>query len=112
MIRIVKVTSIGKYIETNPKVRSALEAWVSLVKTLTWGKPQDIVESFGAKAVDIIGGERAVIDIKGNHIRIIIKYQFHSKLKQSVIYVKWIGTHAEYSKLCKLNKQYTIEMFK
>ena len=44
MIRIVKVTSIGKYIETNPKVKDALEAWVSLVKTLTWEKPQDIVE--------------------------------------------------------------------
>ena len=26
MIRIVKVTSIGKYIETNPKVKDALEA--------------------------------------------------------------------------------------
>lgn len=122
MVRIVKITSIAKYIEINPKVKDALEAWVSLVKTLTWTKPQDIVDSFGAKAVDILGKpkdkpdtpscERAVIDIKGNHIRIILKYQFHEKLKQSVIYIKWIGTHAEYSKLCKLNKQYTVEMFK
>lgn len=112
MVRLIKITSIGKYIETNPRMRDALEAWVSLVKSLNWEKPQDIVDSFGPKAVDIIGGERAVIDIKGNHLRIIVKYQFHQSLKQSVIYIKWIGTHAEYSKLCKLNMQYTVEMFK
>lgn len=112
MVRIVKVTSIAKYIDTNPKVKYALEAWVTLVESLTWEKPQDMVDSFGAKAVDIIGNGRAVIDIKGNHIRIIVKYQFHEKLKKAVIYVKWIGTHAEYSRLCKLNKQYTVEMFK
>lgn len=112
MVRLVKITSISKYIEANPRVKDALEAWVSLVKSFNWEKPQDIVLSFGAKAVDIIGGERAVIDIKGNHLRIIVKYQFHESLKQSVIYIKWIGTHADYSKLCKENKQYTVEMFK
>lgn len=122
MVRIIKTTSISKYITTNPKVKEALEAWVSLVKTQTWNRPQDIVDTFGTKAVDILGKskkkaeastcERAVIDIKGNHIRIIIKYQFHESLTKSLIYIKWIGTHAEYSKLCKQNKQYTVEMFK
>ncbi len=110
------------YIKTNPREKEVLEAWVSIVKSQTWTKPQDIVESFGAKAVDILGKpnskadtpncERAVIDIRGNNLRIIVKYQLHEKLKSAVIYIKWIGTHAEYSKLCKLNNQYTIEMFK
>lgn len=25
------------------------------------------------------------------------------------LYVKWIGTHAEYTKLCNKDKQYTID---
>jgi len=112
MVRIIKTTSIDSYIKTNPREKEALEAWVSIVKSQTWKKPQDIVESFGAKAVDILGMTgRAVIDIRGNNLRIIIKYQFHEKLKDGIIYIKWIGTHAEYTKLCKLNKQYTVEMF-
>ena len=106
------MTSLSKYIELNPRMKEAIEAWVSLVKSSNWEKPQDIISALGPKAVDIIGAERAVIDIKGNHLRIIVKYQFHQSLKQSVLYIKWIGTHAAYSKLCKLNKQYSVEMFK
>lgn len=121
MVRIIKTTSIDSYIKTNPREKEALEAWVSIVKSQTWTKPQDIIASFGAKAVDILGkadakpntpnSERAVIDIRGNNLRIIIKYQLHEKLKKGVIYIKWIGTHAEYTKLCNLNNQYTVEMF-
>lgn len=121
MVRIIKITSIDSYIKTNPREKKALEAWVSIVKSQTWTKPQDIVESFGAKAVDVLGkadakadtanSERVVIDIRGDNLRIIVKYQFHEKLKNGVIYIKWIGTHAEYTKLCNLNNQYTVEMF-
>lgn len=122
MAEIVKLKSIYIYIRDNPKAKSALEAWVSVVGSCDWKNPQDIVETFGSKAVDILGKkdkkasslspERVVIDIKGNHIRVIAKYQFHEKLKKARLYIKWIGSHVEYDKLCSQNKQYEVEMFK
>ncbi|WP_341842217.1 type II toxin-antitoxin system HigB family toxin [Chitinophaga caseinilytica] len=118
MVHIIKTKSINDYISNNPNSGNALWAWHDIVRTASWEKPQDIVETFGAKAVDILptwkntACNRAVIDIKGNHLRVILKYQFHVKLKQARIYIKWIGTHAEYDKLCDLNKQYEVEMFK
>jgi mRNA interferase HigB len=27
------------------------------------------------------------------------------------LYVKWIGTHAEYARLCKNNQQYTVSIY-
>ncbi|MBV7532721.1 type II toxin-antitoxin system HigB family toxin [Chitinophaga sp. sic0106] len=107
MIHVIKTKSINDYVEKNQNSGKALWAWLSIIKSSQWQKPQDIVETFGAKAVDILPAwknivpQRAVIDIKGNHIRVIVKYQFHNRLKQARIYIKWIGTHAEYDKLCR-----------
>ncbi|GAA0537260.1 type II toxin-antitoxin system HigB family toxin [Chitinophaga japonensis] len=117
MVHVIKRKSISDYVKQNANAANGLWAWLALVEASTWEKPQDIVETFGAKAVDILGTwekkvtERVVIDVKGNHLRVILKYQFHPKLKQSRMYIKWIGTHAEYDKLCELNKQYSVEMF-
>lgn len=117
MVHIIKRTSIAEYILRKPESKGALWNWYHIVESSTWNKPQDIIETFGSKAVDILGSvkginpQRAIIDIKGNHLRVIVKYQFHESLKAARIYIKWIGTHAEYDKLCKAKQQFTIEMF-
>ena len=58
------------------------------------------------QATDIV-----VFDVKGNHIRIIAKYVFHENQRSTRLYIKWIGTHAKYDKLCKNNLQYTIDAY-
>jgi mRNA interferase HigB len=50
-----------------------------------------------------------VFDIGGNNYRMICKYWFGASRVH--LYVKWIGTHAEYDGLCKKNKQYTVDDF-
>ena len=114
MVHIISVRSLYEYMEMNPKTSDRLKAWITLVKACNWEKPQDIVHTFGAKAVDILtrSCSRVVIDVKGNHIRVIAKYQFHPALKMARLYIKWIGTHAAYDEICKKNLQYEIEMFK
>lgn len=121
-VRIISKRALHDYIRLNPKIGASLLAWASILEAQTWTQPLDIVETFGSKAVDILGKkntrattvppERAVIDIKGNHIRVIVKYQFHPKLKDACVYIKWIGTHAEYDKLCAKKEQYEVEQFK
>lgn len=95
--------------KTHAQHTESLKAWISIVEDsdLIWHIPQDIVTTFGNKAVDLIGNDRVVIDVKGNKIRIIAKYQFPS----ARLFIKWIGTHAEYDKLCVKNKQYDIDLF-
>lgn len=121
-VHIVSTKSIHEYIKTDPRNGPALLAWAALVEKETWTQPLDIVQSFGAKAVDILGKKdaksetvppnRVVINVKGNHLRVIAKYQFHKKLKVARLYIKWIGTHAEYDKLCTKNQQYDVDQFK
>jgi len=60
---------------------------------------------------DILGNEsdRVVFNIGGNKYRLICKYQFW--VSGVCLYVKWMGSHAEYTKLCKENKQYTVDLY-
>jgi mRNA interferase HigB len=121
MIHIIAIKHLNDFIDDHPNYRMALEAWISIVKSCNWEKPQDIVNEFGSKAIDLLGKKnkkksttscnRVVFDIKGNNIRIIAKYQFHPSLKKSILYLKWIGTHVEYDKLCDQNRQYEVDMF-
>ena len=122
MIHIIAVKHLKSFMDDNPKYRECIEAWVSIVSHCNWEKPQDIVDEFGSKAIDLLGkkdtkpatvsSNRVVFDIKGNHIRIIAKYQFHPKLEKSRLYLCWIGTHKDYDKVCSRNEQYDINMFK
>jgi mRNA interferase HigB len=108
MARIIAIKHIKEFMDSHTPYAESLKAWISLVNDAEWLKPQDIVMTFGGKAVDIIKNDRVVIDVKGTKIRVIAKYQFPS----ARLYLKWIGTHAEYDKLCKKNQQYDIDLFK
>jgi mRNA interferase HigB len=112
MVHIIAEKNIYDYADEHSVHKKSLEKWVSLVQQSTWNTPQNIVETFGTIPTDFIGNDRVVINVKGNHIRIIAKYLIHAKLIKSRLYIKWIGSHSEYDKLNKLGKQYTIDMFK
>ena len=55
------------------------------------------------------GTNRLIFNVGGNEYRILCKYQFGKKMVH--LFVLWIGTHAEYDKLCAEGKQYTIEKY-
>lgn len=61
--------------------------------------------------VDYLGksSNRVIFDIGGNNFRMICKYVFGAK--QVHLFVCWIGTHAEYDKICKQGEQYTINIY-
>ena len=65
--------------------------------------------TFGSADLLGNGSNRVVFDIGGNNYRMICKYQF---LESEVrLYIKWIGTHAQYTKLCNNNNQYNINIY-
>jgi mRNA interferase HigB len=74
-----------------------------------WSTPEGILDTFSA--ADLLGNgcDRVVFDIGGNEYRMICQYIFG--LKQVHLFICWIGTHAEYNKLCDRNKQYKISVY-
>jgi len=106
---LIKRQSIEDYVNQNSNSRLKFEKWLSLVKNAEWSKPSDIRSTF--RSADILGkgSERVVYNIGGNNYRLICKYHFgKSKVH---LFIKWIGAHAEYNKLCKDGMQYEINAY-
>lgn len=77
------------------------------IKGANWEVINDIKQTFGS--ADIIENDRIVFNIGGNNYRLICSYWFGPGMIH--LYVKWIGTHAEYTKICNQNLQYEIDDF-
>jgi mRNA interferase HigB len=108
-IHLIKKQTIEEYAQKNIQSKSAFASWFEIVKWVEWKKPEDIIKTFNN--ADILGksSKRVVFNIGGNKYRIICSY-FFGKAKVH-LFVKWIGTHAEYTKLCNNGNQYTINSF-
>ena len=57
--------------------------------------PQDVMQVFNT--ADYVGNERLVFNIAHNKYRLIAKFRFHARAQR--VYIRFIGTHAEYDKL-------------
>ena len=108
-INLVSKRSVDKYIRKNNQVKSLFYNWIKKIGTADWNSPHDIKETFGSANHLGKGTNRVVFNIGGNRYRIICSYFFGKQKVQLVI--KWIGTHAEYTKLCLSNKQYSVEQY-
>ena len=72
-----------------------------------WDNPKDIIATFNSADILGKGSDRVVFNIGGNKYRIICKYFFGEQKVH--LFIKWIGTHADYTKLCKKGEQFLID---
>lgn len=108
-VRLIKRRSIEDFVIMNARSRNSFRIWLTRLKHADWQTPADIKSSFGSADLLGQGSDRVVFDIGGNHYRIICKYHFGETRVH--LFIKWIGTHAAYSALCKLNHQYTVNNY-
>jgi mRNA interferase HigB len=105
-VHLVKEKTIEKYKENNAMSRGPFTVWLLALLDADWNNPKDIQETF--RSADLLGNgsDRVIFNIGGNLYRMICHYVFGKQ--ETHLYVCWIGTHAEYTKLCNEKKQYTI----
>jgi mRNA interferase HigB len=108
-VNVIKEQSIRDFMARNASSRGGFEQWLVLIRCADWVQPEDMARLFPSADLLGSGSERAVFDIGGNKYRMICTYHFG--LRAVSLFVKWIGTHAEYDRLCKQGRQYHIEMY-
>ena len=107
-VHLIKMQTIEDYILQNAQSKVSFEHWIVILENSDWYEPSDIIKNFGS--ADILGStNRVVFNIGGNKYRMICKYAFG--IKKVHLFICWIGTHAEYSKLCRQNKQFDVNDF-
>lgn len=108
-VHLIKKQTVIDYALGHSNSIAAFNYWLETVKFADWNSPGEIKSTFGS--VDVLGNDsnRVIFDIGGGNYRMICKYMF-GKTKIH-LFVSWIGTHAEYDKLCAKNEQYTISIY-
>ncbi len=92
-MHIIARRTLRAFWERYPDSEDSLRSWHNQVEKEEWATPQQVTDSF--PNARMIGGNRAIFDIKGNHYRLIVHIDYLAKK----VYVRFVGTHAEYDRI-------------
>lgn len=97
-MRIISFSKLKQCFTKHADAKVGLEEWNQKTKKAEWDNISDVKKTFNS--VDAVGNDRYIFNIKGNNYRLIAIIRF--KIKR--VFVRWIGTHAEYDKLKDVDK--------
>lgn len=93
MERIFAKSTLREYWKKHADSEQYLKTWYDTAKNSDWKTPADVRKTYATASV--LKNERIVFNIKGNAYRLIAKFNF----KKQWIFIRFIGTHAEYDKI-------------
>jgi mRNA interferase HigB len=92
-MRIIARRTLRDYWEKHPDAEQPLRAWFARVKQAAWKSPSDVKTDY--RQASFVGSNRVVFNIKGNNYRLIVVVEYD----YGVVYIRFVGTHAEYDKI-------------
>lgn len=92
-MRVVTHKTLVEYYTANNQSKTALELWYLKITRANFESLNELKKVF--PSADYIGNHRVVFNIKGNDYRLICIVKYSSQK----VYVRFIGTHAEYDKI-------------
>ena len=106
-VRLIKRRTIENYVKANAPSRSGFTFWLNALSQADWVDAHDIKQTFGSADLLGNGTNRVVFNISGRKYRLICTYRFGSRDLR--LFINWVGTHAEYTKLCDKEEQYEVD---
>ncbi len=93
-MRIISRKMLTEFWEQSHRdAEQPLKAWYGEAKHARWRTPADIKRKY--RSASIIADNRVVFNIAGNKYRLVVKIHYNA----GVLYIRFIGTHAEYDKI-------------
>lgn len=108
-VHLIKEKTLHDFTVRNSRSKVSLENWIGKLRMANWNGPGDIKKTYASADLLGNGSNRVIFNIAGNSYRMIGKYAFGSK--RAHLFICWIGTHAEYDKLCSKGEQYEINTY-
>ncbi len=93
-MNVISKKVIEEFIKKYRDTEASLLAWYheANTKTTIWKTSSDIKKRYSSAS--FLKENYVIFNIKGNKYRLVTKVAYNS----STVLIKWIGTHAEYSK--------------
>ncbi len=91
-MKLIGRETIESFVFEHADARGPVRSWVVEVETAVWRTSHDIKAQYASAS--FLADNTVIFNIKGNTYRLVVQVAY----KTSVVVVKWVGTHAEYSK--------------
>jgi mRNA interferase HigB len=92
-VRVIAKRTLREFWEKHADSEQQLKAWYNEAEQAEWETPNEIKKDY--PSASILEDNRVVFNIKGNHYRLIVRINY----SYGVVWVRFIGTHAEYDKV-------------
>ena len=92
-MRVIALSRLRDFWHKHPQSEVPLRSWYADASRADWKSPAQIKEAH--RQASFVGGDRVVFNIKGNDYRLIVAVRY----PKQIMYVRFIGTHAEYDKV-------------
>jgi mRNA interferase HigB len=91
-MRVISRKPLREFAAKHPPAKGPLDAWYAHACRADWANFADVKATYGS--ADVVGRNRVIFNIGGNKYRLIAKMAY----KCRIVYVRFVGTHAEYQK--------------
>lgn len=92
-MRIIAKSTLHIFWQKHADCEQQLKSWYSETKKSTYQTINEIKNDY--PSASILKDNRIAYNIKGNHYRLIVKFNFGYQ----IAWIRFIGTHAEYDKI-------------
>lgn len=93
VMRVIAKKTLVLFYTKHEDAETALEDWYEKTENSNWENFAQLKQTFNA--VDNVGNNRYVFNIKGNHYCLVALILFRIKM----VYIRFIGTHKEYDQI-------------
>jgi mRNA interferase HigB len=90
---VISYGTLRSFFENHADAEDALNNWYRMVSMANWNSYHDVKKMFNA--VDAVGNDRYVFNIRGNNYRLVAMIFFDVR----TVYIRFVGTHSQYDKL-------------
>jgi len=92
-MHVIKLKPLKEFWLRRSDAEGQLKAWYQEVEKASWKTTAELKERY--PAASIINSEVAVFNICSNKYRLVVRINY----SRAVVYIRWVGTHAEYDKI-------------
>lgn len=92
-MRIISKRTLRDFWKKHSDSEQQLTAWFRETEKANWESLNELKKEY--PSASILKDNRVVFNIKGNHYRLIVKFN----LDYQICWIRFIGTHAEYDKI-------------
>ncbi len=93
LMRVISEKALRAFWKAHPDAEQALRTWLALVSRAAWRSPDDIKRDFASAS--FLANNRVVFNIRDNNYRLVVLALY----KPGYLYIRFIGTHAEYDRI-------------